>query len=339
MATGAVSATLRVGFENRLESPPIKITTHPEFNDATLGIPLRVYPPDVSLAASVGTITKKNVLTEEIQGELLKFSGTSEAKFTYMPTGSPPPAELLFGFDKSGEPLLFPPQFEYNIKTGTVHAYRGAGSSKQPVNFYGLVRVPPYTAEYLKFYYKPAVEYLKTGMIGIYGTLLTYGVIGAYKAGTIELYEVEASKMTPNRYRTEIYRVTSKTVIDPDGEWELPEKWGPSYEGRYDNGDVGPQYDTAVVKERVHEYGYMDAYGMFHYEAFRRLLVKPFDFTPRVIEATQTFPFQPKLEIVTTDPKVLYNDEQKPLRDRMVGYISKRKGYPLILSRYDQLSM
>jgi hypothetical protein len=339
MANGAASATLQVGFANELSKPAIKITPHPEYNDADLGIPLRVYPPDVSLAASVGTITKKNVLSEEIQGELVRFSGSSEAKFTYTPAEEPPPAELVFGFDSKGDPLLFPPQFGYEIKTGTIKAYRIVAGEKQPFAFYGLVRVPKYRAEYLKFYYKPAIEYQKTGMMGIYGAVTTFGTVAAYKEGTIELYEVPTTDTTSGKYRNEIYRIVSQTVIDPEGEWELPETWGPSYEGRYDNNDVGPQYDTAVVKERIHEYGYVDSYGFFHYEVFRRYLGKPYDSIPRKITNANTFPFQPKIEMISKNPKDVFDDYQKPLQERLAGYIAKRKTYDLILGDYQKLTM
>lgn len=339
MATDALSTTLRVGFASSLERPSIKIAPHPEYNDATLGIPLRVYPPDVSLAASVGTITKQNILTEQIQGEMLRFSGTSEARLTYNPSSSPPDPEFLFGFDQQGEPLLFPPRFEYDLKNGIVRSYRIVAGRRQPLEFYGLVRVREYLAEYLKFYYKPAVEYLKTGMIGVYGSLVTFGVIAAYKAGGIELYEVPTNRGDASRYRSEIYRIVSKTVIDPDGEWEIPEQWGPTYAGKYDNGTDGPQADTAVVKERVHEYGYMDSYGFFHYEAFRRFLLQPFDSSPILISNENTLFFQPKIEMITVSETSLFNDGQKALRDRMRGYLDKRKTYKLILSDYQQLVM
>jgi len=87
------------------------------------------------------------------------------------------------------------------------------------------------------------------------------------KPGTPEVVVVRES-------RTELYKVVSEYVADPDGQWEKPPNF--PTDGTYPNGDSGPDTDIYMINERVHEIGNVDRFGGVREEIFTVRTLQPY---------------------------------------------------------------
>lgn len=316
-----LTQTVTAGFggtTDTLVAPNIQITGHEGISDFNLGIPLRCYPPGCKITASVGEIRRGTSQEVEVQGEMIKWSGT-KAKLKFYPS-STPEMEALFGFGVKGD-VLDPVSIRLTIDMAK-------GEITSSVSFMGLVKVLPYKALYELFYYKPNISFAKFPKSEFGGLNITFGSIAAYKDGGITIFDVPPTSLVDGTDKVEIYRIISQSVITVDGEWEKPETWDGSYTGTYTSGQTGPDKSNSATKERVHEVGYITRTGgKLWYEKFSTGLAQPYPDT--LIKATGTPNFQPVISMRSQNPSQLFKDAPE-LRGRAEGYISERAKHPLI---------
>lgn len=292
MKSVKTTVTVPFGHEKR---PPVVIAPHAGWFTGEQGIPLRVYPPGCTLTASVGTITRSVVRSVDIQGGMISFSGR-EGRLKYVPA-SIPTIDFEFGFTEKGEVVTPPVTFTVD---------QGSALVRSNKSFQGLAKAGLYTALYELIYYRPVLTL--TGIGSNAGLHIEYGSIAAYLNGTLTIYDVPAPTWTENNERIEIYRVVSETILAENLEWEKPQTWGNNYTGTYTGGTPGPSDDTFVLKERVHELGYVTVRsGMAHYETFSQTLAHPFS-QSTLIKSAGTTQFQPIISLKKKDPKTLFAD-------------------------------
>lgn len=277
--------------------PKVTITGHPGMSWGEKGIPYRVYPPGCIVRVTSGSVSLDITREVEVPGDFLQWSGQS-ASLRYTPNNTPT-VTFQWGFDDEGKPVS-QVTFTVNRTTGEVR------SSK---SFQGLVKVGPYRASYQLIWYKPANKLFEM-LASSYPTLVEYGVICAYKNGGIAIEQVQLPNIQQDTDRIELWRVTSKTVLDSKGEWEYPSNWGGAYAGKYPDGKTGPDKDASAVKERVHEIGYITATGgSVWYERFPKFLLQPYESPTQGIRDVMGGGFQPDITLSKQDPITLFPDK------------------------------
>lgn len=264
--------------------PRVQITGHPGISWADQGIPFRVYPPGCVIKASAGTTKTDSVRQVDVPGDMVSFSGSS-ASLRYAPETTPT-VELVWGFDDEGNQVS-DVSFTVNNVTGQIRASK---------SFQGLVRVGEYKTSYELIWYQPESRLQAVLGSQMPAVHVEYGVLAAYKNKGMAIHQVEIPEVTQATDKIELWRVTSKTVIDPSGEWEYPPNWE-TYSGTYPDGKPGPDKDSSVVKERVHELGYMTkSGGAVWYDQFPKTLLKPYDGVTVLIRNAATPGFQPQVD-------------------------------------------
>lgn len=115
---------------------------------------------------------------------------------------------------------------------------------------------------------------------GVIGDINMYSAtMIAYYEGetaTLELSPPSISDVTANE-NIELYKVTSRVVVNSEGVWEKPDNW--PEDNRYDNypSGVGPEVGSAYVEhERVHEVGMVDDFGRYTQRTFFTQARQPF---------------------------------------------------------------
>lgn len=137
------------------------------------------------------------------------------------------------------------------------------------IKFTGLIRRGAYTRPYMILRYTPTVAGLAGG-----AALITYGTVAAYKAGRFATYDPEPLGLLDVNDK-EVYRVTSKSVVNDQGQWEFPPGW-PATNTYPGGGSPQPEEESGVVTVRVHEicmvndnaYTYVRNYPIFNAQPF-----------------------------------------------------------------------
>lgn len=76
--------------------------------------------------------------------------------------------------------------------------------------------------------------------------------------------------------RTELYRVVSDYVSDPDGQWEKPPNFPTDIVYPGASIEEGPDQDIYIVSERTHELGNVDRFGSIREELFTVRVLQPY---------------------------------------------------------------
>jgi hypothetical protein len=263
---GIKTAQVAIELSENNNAPQITIVGDPGAFNGADGIPLRVYPPGCQFFTTAGTVTPGATRTVPVTGEMLTFSKSDTASLKYLPNGAVT-FTVLWSLDDHAQPVGGL-TFKVDPNTGRV---------KANAVFTGMVRVGPYTSQYQSIKYKPEIEQSMSLMSSWPNLHVTYGVIAAIKHGGMGTFEVPLPTVPTGTDKVELWRVVSNTVLDPDGEWEKPQSWGSGYTGKYADNKTGPNADSAILKERVHEIGYATRTGMVTwYDQFSRSLSQPY---------------------------------------------------------------
>lgn len=318
----SISSQVNVPFRLEIlkDKPRIAITGHPGIMWGVEGIPLRVYPPNCQLRTSVGSINRDTIREVEIPGDMISWNGQSSF-LQYRPNQAPS-AQLVWGFDEDGESVA-PGTVAFSVDT-----FKGEIRSNR--KFQGLVKIGVYSASYELIWYRPDTQVINT--IGSQFPTIhsTYGVIAAFKDGSLQTYEVQIPNILQGTDKIELWRVVSSVVIDSAGEWELPVDWSTTYAGTYPGGIKGPDKDGSLVKERIHELGYITATaGTVWYEKFGRSLVQPYQLPLTPIQSSGTPRFQPVLSLSKGSPTSLF-PEVPAAQQRAAVAIAEREQIPLM---------
>lgn len=319
MSRGIASEVTVPFSEDRV--PQITITGDPGVSDPGLGIPFRVYPAGCTYYVTVGTLTPDTIREVEIPGEMLSFSKSDSATLKYPPHGRQPILEVLWALNDRGQPA------DVRSMRFTIDSYTGRVKCSKA--FTGLVKTSAYSARYQRILYKPTVEAVAVLWSEFPGIHVNYGVIAACKDGAMAIHEVQIpTGPQTGTDKVELWRVVSNTILDPTGEWEKPQTWGTSYNGKFNDGKTGPDSSSAIMKERVHEIGYATRTGLVTwYDQFPRGLANPYP--PRAIKTIGTDPFQPEVTLRTQTPESLFPDDLSAQR-AAARFIADRKATPLI---------
>lgn len=294
-----LSSQQQVAFDASAESskPKVEITGHPGVDWGEAGIPLRVYPTGCIVKCTSGQVTMDTTRNVEMPGDFLSFSGTS-ASLRYPPL-SAPDIELMWGFDEQGEEVS-EVGFKVNLVTGQITATK---------SFTGLIKVGDYSTSYQLIWYRPETQIFNLLGSSFPGIHVEYGVVCAYKDGGLAIHQVELPDIKQGTDKVELWRVVSKTVIDPEGEWEYPSNWTTTYAGKYPDNKTGPNKDSSAVKERVHEIGYITATGgTVWYDKFPKFMLQPYQAPTQQVKTTGNTGMQPVVELRTQDPNSLFPD-------------------------------
>ena len=215
VGTDLTISTLAVTFADESELQPTVILEQTTKNFNLHGFLLfKVYPIDVKYRASIGSITGGETIEKTIR-EGVKFSNSNTAKLKY-----PKAYDVVFKhksvmlkqkIDNNGnlDIVEFSQKITFNSDLDMLVA-------EEP--FYGGVSVE-YKVLCRVLYYKPEIFKFPFG-----GVSLNIGTIYAWKKLTVAIKEAEIADQDLKDYE-ELYRVTSKIVMDPEGVWEYPQNW------------------------------------------------------------------------------------------------------------------
>lgn len=304
-------AQVSLALSEKNNAPQITIVGDPGAFNGADGIPLRVYPPGCQFFTTAGTVTPGATRTVPVMGEMLTFSNSDSASLKYLPMG-PVTFEVLWSMDDHAQPVGGL-RFKVDSNTGYVRVN---------VPFTGMVRTSAYQTQYQSIRYKPEIEQSMSLVSSWPNLHVTYGVIAAIKNGGMGTFEVPLPTIPSGTDKVELWRVVSNTVLDPDGEWEKPQTWGAGYTGKYADNKTGPNAESSILKERVHEIGYATRTGMVTwYDQFSRSLAQPYT---GFIKDTETPNFQPVFSLRKQVPSQLFPEDV--FAQQSVGrYIAERE--------------
>lgn len=204
------------------------------------------------LYASVGTIIDFQMTGERtVPPQFIEVNGASTAS---VPDNAD--FEVLFALDQNGTHITTP---------NTIR--RGGGEVQFSRIFWGLIRIASHTVSFSVLKYTPQKQ-------GEYGSIWTFGVVAAYRNGRLAVCHVSPLESGPGVDEIEVYRVESQSLINKEGEWELPDGWpnNPSYP----NGAKPPKPRIGVLTTRVHEVGLVTPQGYFYSRTYDVQNQKPY---------------------------------------------------------------
>ena len=219
---------------------------------------IRQYPPvDAELYVSRGTVEALGVVREYLEAEVVTFNQSTTASTSKIMDAE---VEIVknWAFDVSTGREVRTVRFTPTLGGTEITA-------SQPIT--GGVIVT-YRSSYRELEYVFDVEIVdKTiGLVPIGDIIMYTGTLVAYYEGDTATLTLRPPRLSDPAASeaTEIYKVTSKVVVNDRGVWERPTDWPDKnlYEGY--PGKVGPEIgDPYIENERVHEVGLVDEYGRF----------------------------------------------------------------------------
>ena len=222
------------------------------------GIGFQVFPAvSALLYASNGDIVNDGKRVIKDIKDVVTFSGSDSGSVGHPVTSLGPYTLLGDAFSPEGKtisPSLSLDSEKYRLK-----------ASKE---MYGAYSVE-YDTSYLQCYWKHNGER--------HGDLWYKGIVLAMYKGSVAVLESNDGNDDSDSFeKTEIYRVTSKYVVDSEGGWEYPPEWpeSSSYPGY--SGDESPDTGSYQVLERVHFIGYVNVRGTQTYDQFYIHIEQPF---------------------------------------------------------------
>lgn len=240
-----VTTSLVIPFEAKepVRSAGVGITLENWVDDVPAGSFAVKLTPNVGavMYASHGEVRRVRDGTEPVAESFLTLSGSESFQ---IPQGASWSPVFVFRAPDSKESGI-----GYTREGNTIKV-------NQPI--WGLIRISAYTRSYAIYAYTPAYRYPSGGRAGL---LVTVGTIAAYYQGqmaTLEVQNVLGVELGTDEF--EIYRITSKSLVNDEGEWEYPPNWPGS--GAYpSNAQPEPEPEIGLVTSRVHEIGYANWSG------------------------------------------------------------------------------
>ena len=201
-----------------------------------------------------GTITKKG--RRDISGlrAVVVFSGSTSASAPHPITNLSSITPLTDVYSEAGRKVAIRPGLDsYGLL------------AKEAI--YGTFEIV-YNTSYTQYYW--AADEVGEEEFYLQGSVI------AYYQGSSATLEFNWGDAALNFDKTEIYRVTSKYVVDSEGGWEYPPGWpdDPSY--TQSSTDDQPDNSAAQVLERVHYIGYVNRRGSQSTDFFIVHIEEPF---------------------------------------------------------------
>lgn len=199
----------------------------------------RVQTGTLMLFASAGTVSIVGSYTETIREKMEPLSGVEYIDTPFMES-----LDFVLAIDEQGNQFI-----------PVVTNLMGGKRKKLNKKTWGILKRGSYTQPWKLLKYKPDI------VSGDSALLVNYGSIAAYKAQNIATLDMEPLPTTDND-DAEVYRITSKMVVNEEGEWEYPTGW--PAEAEYPGGNTSqgkPDPGTGVVPLRVHEICTMNQNG------------------------------------------------------------------------------
>lgn len=248
-----VNTSLTVGFGDGRSGGGLSFETDETHGDSLRYAYARLYPQMVadtySLQAIGGTIENLGNQSDAIT-ETISFEGSREAKLKAVPSGNPTYGERTRAYDENLVAIDWP----------TLHCDRERGVVLADRPIWGWVRVE-YQVDFLLIRFDrgqriEASPYAQVaGGGGTRSNPLVQRVIAVSQDYGSAAWEVPGE---PQR-EAEVYRVTSRYLVDADGPHEMPVGWPETT--TYPDDTPAPNPDETAVVERVHEIGRVGSDG------------------------------------------------------------------------------
>lgn len=207
---------------------------------------LLLFPADhgITVHASVGEVVKGDVKPVAVRSGIVQLSGSALANLPHRPFGSAPELQVLFAFDTEGNELSIGVSYDGE-----------ANLLKASQDCYASIKYSSYTTQAIRLTYKPLIRPLAVGSSSEFGAIAAFRPprsIVVYEPGLFETFNGNAVY--------ELYKITSRTVSTPAGEFERPKNF-PANPGTYTGSAFTLDTSVAMENKRVHEIGYMDQAG------------------------------------------------------------------------------
>jgi hypothetical protein len=237
------------------------------------GRPFQVFPAiHAKVFATNGSVTKQGRREKPGLFDIVTFSGSDSASANLPITALHSITALTDVYNETGHKVVETPR-------------RDAGSYGLVADqaIYGTFKVE-YSTTYEQYYWR----YTGDNDDEIY----IKGVVIAYLEGASASLEFDEGDESLEFDKTEIYRVTSKYVVDSEGAWEYPPGWPDDTSYAESDTDNTPDNSAYQVLERVHFMGYVNKRGVATYEWWPIHLEEPFtghsSYNPQYILTTNT---------------------------------------------------
>ena len=242
---------------------------------------VRLYPsvPAAKVVTNLGEVAKEGSQGLQIDKEILQFQGSDTAS-----------AELPIIVLNSAESFGGGSIFDRDGNQVSVTFSKENGDLKASEVIYGAVEIS-YQTSFIMLRYSP--EVVPNENLRLFGSIL------AFFNGSVATFEVPLPELNEGDF-TELYRITSESVVNSEGVFEKPEGWtgepgSPTFpEGEPDGADPN------ITVKRVHEIGYITPLS----STFKRELFVP---TERPKIGTGFKPVK-ELKINTTVPADVRNE-------------------------------
>lgn len=215
------------------------------YSDDAIHLLLLPASGDVSVYASVGDVAVGDVKAVWVPSGAVTFSGGSTASLPYSPSESGPELRTLYALNTEGDSPFI--SFRYDGASNVLSASQDC---------YAGVSYSAYKTAALRLAYRPLRRPLGLGVS------LEFGMIVAFRRprGPEVTYEVQPFQLFNGNAFYELYKITSRTVSTPAGEFERPNNF-PAVPGTYTGSGFTLDTSVAMENKRVHEIGYMDEAG------------------------------------------------------------------------------
>lgn len=221
------------------------------------GRPFQVFPAiHAKVFATNGAVTKKGRREKTGLFDIITFSGNDSAKARLPITGLASIKALTDVYDETGGKVVETPRRDPDSYGLIVDQA-----------IYGTFKIE-YTTTYEQYYWR----YTGNNDDEIY----IKGVVIAYFEGATASLEFSSGDEEPDYDKTEIYRVTSKYVVDSEGAWEFPPGWPDNPEYEQSSSSETPDNTAYQVLERVHFMGWVNKRGVNTYEWWPVYKEQPF---------------------------------------------------------------
>ena len=221
------------------------------------GRPFQVFPAvGAKVFATNGDVTSKGRREKTGLFDIVTFSGSDSAN-AQLPIANLSSIKALSDvYSESGQKVSETPRRDPGTYGLIVD---------QPI--YGTFKIE-YTTTYKQYYWR----YTGDNDDEIY----IKGVVIAYLDGSSASLEFDDGDEAIDFDKTEIYRVTSKYVVDSEGAWEYPPGWPDDTDYAQSSTDETPDNSSYQVLERVHFMGWVNKRGVDTYEWWPVVKEQPF---------------------------------------------------------------
>lgn len=221
------------------------------------GKAFQVFPAlSAKVFSTSGTITEKGRRTVSDLRAVVVFSGSDSASAPHPITSLSTITPLSDVYSAAGVKVAVRPSLD-----GDNYSLLAEEA------IYGTFEIT-YSTSYKQYYW--AADEVDEGEFYLQGSVI------AYYQGSSASLEFGWGDAALNFDKTEIYRVTSKYVVDSEGAWEYPPNWPDDTSYAQSSTNDQPDSSAAQVLERVHYIGYVNRRGSQTTDFFLVHIEEPF---------------------------------------------------------------